>query len=236
VWKSNLLDVSLKYYPFLVVIMAECKNFEFVPMSQTDEEIVQKVQTGDVESFGLLVERYEAKMKRYAWRLLLGGPDHEDVVQDVFIKAYTNIKSFDIKRRFSPWLYRIAHNELVNTIKKKSKEPVPFFDPDTLFPHPVAREETDQSINQQELKTELEKCLHQLGPKYREPLVLYFFEEMDYNEISDVLRIPVSTVGVRLKRGKEAMKKILEKNDSSPSLSHPELVSGSKLDSEINSE
>lgn len=181
---------------------------------QSDEHIAELVQKGDVESFGVLVARYEAKMKRYAHKFLFGYTEAQDVVQDVFIKAYTNIQSFDISRRFSPWIYRIAHNEFINAIKKKGKEPLPFFDPDTLFPHPRSSEPADKDLNAQDLKVTLEKCLGKLDPKYREPLVLYYIEELEYKEIAEVLRIPTSTVGVRLKRGRDHMKKLVTEFES----------------------
>lgn len=183
-------------------------------MGQTDEEIVLLVQSGDSESFGILVERYEAKMIRYGKRFLLNRHDAEDLVQEVFIKAYTNILSFNAKKKFSPWLYRIAHNEFINAIKKRSREPLSFFDLDTLFPHPVARQTTDRELNKQETREILDHVLGKLDPKYREPLVLYYFEEMDYKDIAEVLRVPVSTVGVRLKRGKEIMKRYFTQQDS----------------------
>src|ERR1700685_1546732 len=91
-------------------------------VERTDEEIVKEVQGGDVESFRILVERYEPKMTRYARRFLFGADDAKDLLQEIFIKTYTNINSFDTERRFSPWIYRIAHNEFVNALKKKTKE------------------------------------------------------------------------------------------------------------------
>lgn len=177
----------------------------------TDEQVVRMVQSGKVESFGILVKRYEAKMLRYARKFLFNYHDIEDLVQEVFIKAYTNIQSFDASRKFSSWLYRIAHNQFINAIKKKGKEAVPFFDLDILLPRSISKEDADKSVNQRELRQILNKCLDKLGPKYREPLVLYYFEELNYREIADVLHIPMATVGIRLKRGKEIMKNFYEK-------------------------
>ena len=174
----------------------------------TDEEIVLQVQGGNAEPFGFLVERYEIKITRYAKKFLSNIQDIEDLVQDVFIKAYTNIQSFDASRRFSPWLYRIAHNEFVNTLKKKSRTPLSFFDFDTLFPHPFSKETADGSMIERDIKNMLDKCLNRLDQKYREPLVLYYFEEIDYKEIAEILHIPLSTVGVRLNRGKNILKSI----------------------------
>lgn len=179
--------------------------------NQTDEEIVRLVQSGDTESFSFLIERYEAKIKRYARKFLSSAEDIEDIVQEIFIKAYSNIQSVDTNRKFSSWLYRVAHNEFINLLRKKEKTPLLFFDPDTLFPHPVANEKTDSNATNEEDKMILGKCLEKISSKYREPLVLYYLEQMNYKEISDVMHVPVSTVGIRLKRGKEMLKEICNK-------------------------
>lgn len=178
---------------------------------ESDELVAAKVQGGDVEAFGELIRRYEPKMLRYAKKFLFGTEDAKDQIQEVFLKAYMNIKSFDVSRRFSPWLYRIAHNEFLNAIKKHKRLPVFAFDLDTLFPHLTAKETADQGIRAGEIKEMLDKSLGELHPKYRELLVLYYFEEMDYKEIAEILQIPVGTVGVRLKRGREMLKQIIEK-------------------------
>lgn len=177
---------------------------------QTDEEIARLVQSGNIELFGILIERYEEKMLRYGKKFLRGFEDIEDIVQDVFIKAYENIQSFDAKRKFSSWLYRIAHNEFVNAIKKKSKNPLFFFDSDTLFPHPISKENSNKEANRGELNKIIDKCLDKLNLKYREPIILYYFEELSYKEIADILHIPIGTVSIRLKRGKEIIKKIYD--------------------------
>ncbi len=179
----------------------------------TDEEVVQHVRDGELELFAVLVERYEQKMLRYARRFLIDVEDAKDLVQEVFIKAYMNLKSFDASRSFSPWLYRIAHNSFINAIKKKKSEKiVSLFEFDTLLPHPASRERTEDATERHEIREQLERCLRELAVKYREPLVLYYFEELEYGEIADILRIPISTVGVRLSRGKAMLKKVVEKN------------------------
>lgn len=170
--------------------------------TDTDEQIAASVQAGSLQDFRSLVERYEVKMKRYAKKFLLGHEDAEDLVQDIFIKAYTNIQSFDTTRAFSPWLYRIAHNEFINSIKKKKREPLSFFDPDTLFPHPPTPETASTEMEKNEIRVLLDACLNKLDVKYREPLVLYFYEDMSYQKIAEIMHIPASTVGIRISRGK----------------------------------
>lgn len=177
---------------------------------KTDEEIAKQVQLGDAESFGLLIEQYEPKITRYARKFIYNGEDAKDHVQEAFIKAYTNIQSFDAGRSFSSWIYAIAHNEFINAIKKKSRMPIFQFDFDTVFPQPVADETADSETNKKELREMLDKALGKLDSKYREPLVLYYFEDLDYKEIAEILEVPVSTVGVRLQRGKANLKKIVK--------------------------
>lgn len=176
----------------------------------SDEEIVSRVQRGDQDLFGIIIERYEPKLMRYAHKFLGDNDDCKDLVQDSFIKAYVNIQSFNTDKRFSPWMYRIAHNEFVNSLKKKSRAPTIPFDPDTLLPHPIAPETSDGEAIKQEMRRMLDGSLSGMSPKYREPLVLYYFEDMDYRQIANVLEIPISTVGVRLKRGKSLLKKMVE--------------------------
>jgi RNA polymerase sigma-70 factor (ECF subfamily) len=180
--------------------------------NKTDEDIAMAVQNGDVESFALLVDRYDAKLSRYARKFLFGTEDVKDLVQDVFVKAYVNIKSFDARQRFSPWVYRIAHNEFLNALKKKEKSPLLVFDFDLIFPHLVAVEKADHDANTREIREMLDHSLDKLDVKYREPLILYYFEELSYQEIADILRIPVATVGVRLKRGRDMLKDIVPRS------------------------
>ncbi len=172
----------------------------------------REVQKGGREAFGVLVLRYQPKLARYARKFLFHGDDVADLVQDVFIKAYTNIQGFDPSRRFSPWIYRIAHNIFVNALRDSAKDRANFslFDADVLFPHPVADEKTDDHAKREEMRRMLDAPLGSLDPKYREPLVLYYFEDLDYKTISQILQVPVSTIATRIKRGKLMLGKIIK--------------------------
>ncbi len=180
--------------------------------SKKDEDIVFLVQSGKTGFFGVLVSRYEKRMRRYARKFLSDREDINDILQDIFIKAFVNIQSFDAKRKFSPWLYRIAHNELINKLKKKKT--LPLFDLDAFFPQNFhnGQEEAESAAEENETKKEtkemIDKCLNGLELKYREPVILYYLEGLSYKEVADVMRIPVSTVGVRIKRAKQKMKGI----------------------------
>jgi RNA polymerase sigma-70 factor (ECF subfamily) len=88
---------------------------------------------------------------------------------------------------------------------------VSFFDPDVIFPFQDSGDRADIMTIDKETKDLVEKQVSTLPVKYREPLILYFYDELDYQEIADVLEIPVSTVGVRLSRGKAMLKKTMKK-------------------------
>jgi RNA polymerase sigma-70 factor (ECF subfamily) len=176
----------------------------------TDEQIAEAVQAGDRERFSILVERYQDRLLRYGRRILFNQSDLEDIVQEIFIKAYKNLQSFDAARKFSAWIYRIAHNEFINHGKWKSRQLVDYFDLEILLPHRPSEDGPARDVDRGEMRELLEHSLEGLDVKYREPLLLYYFEEMDYKEIADVLRIPVNTVGIRILRGKAQLKKHLE--------------------------
>jgi RNA polymerase sigma-70 factor (ECF subfamily) len=181
-----------------------------------DEELAAKIQTGEKEAFTELFNRYEKKILRYGQRFLYSYEDLEDAVQDVFIKAYKNIQSFTVSKKFSTWLYRIAHNTFINVIKKKGREPLSFFDFDVLIQLPTKPlPSVADAFIQKESKEFLMNHLRELAPKYREPLILYYLEELDYKEIAEILHLPTSTVGVRLARAKAALKKNIENKATS---------------------
>jgi len=176
---------------------------------QSDEEIAAQIQSGSVDLFGILIQRYERKMTRYARKFLSDHEDIKDVIQEVFLKTYKNIRSFDTKRKFSTWLYRIAHNELINVLKKRKT--LPLFDLDVFLPRNLHDNNLSQQIDRQDMHEMIDRCLDRLEPKYREAVILYYFEDLTYKEIADTMQIPISTVGIRIKRAKEKMKSIYKK-------------------------
>ncbi|HVV15066.1 MAG TPA: RNA polymerase sigma factor [Candidatus Paceibacterota bacterium] len=177
----------------------------------TDEELAARVQKGDKEVFGALMERYEEKLLRYGRKFLARSEDIEDIVQDVFVSAYQNIRDFDVSQRFSPWVYRIAHNAFVNALKRNSYNPLTLVDFDTLVSHTAYEDPAPGEREQKELRRMIDRGLGELQPKYREVLILHYLEDMQYKEIADILQIPAGTVGIRIKRGKEALRAAYEK-------------------------
>jgi RNA polymerase sigma-70 factor (ECF subfamily) len=184
-------------------------------LPQSDQEIVQ-LTLKDPNQYGVLVERYEAKLKRYITRLGVRIHDDQlDVLQEIFIKAYRNLNSFDTSLSFSSWIYRIAHNEAISFYRKKNVRPEGHLvaDGDEVLSFISSSLDTadvkfDQSINADEVN----KALSLIDEKYKEPLILRFFEHKEYDEISDILQIPIGSVGTLIHRGKKQLATVLNKD------------------------
>lgn len=181
------------------------------PQEQTDEEIARLIQNGEKEKFGILMERYSKKLSRYGTKFLSSEENIEDIVQDVFISTFQNINKFNPALTFSSWIYRIAHNAFVNGLKKQQKNALPDFDFDIFVSHLVYEDPAIQEKEHEEMQKIIAIGLDELKPKYKEVIILHYIEDFSYKKISDILQIPTSTVGVRVKRAKEALKKIYEK-------------------------
>jgi RNA polymerase sigma-70 factor (ECF subfamily) len=174
----------------------------------TDEEIVALIQKGNKDKFGLIIDRYQKKLFWYVKNLINQADEEvDDLVEDVLIKTYENIQDFEISKKFSSWIYRIAHNKAVDYMKKAKIKITTIEDKEEL----IKKEEKlmEDLMIENEKKELVAKAIGKLEIKYKEVILLYFFEDKNYEEISDILRIPTSNVGVLLMRGKEKLKKNL---------------------------
>ncbi len=172
----------------------------------TDEEVVEKVRISDKDLYVLIINRYQKKLLRYANNLLKDEDKAVDVVQGSFIKAFVNLNSFNTDNKFSSWIYQIVHNEALNLIKKYPGE-TPLLD-DVDF---KSDENIEENLIKCETKIQVEKCLKEIPLLYSEPLSLYYIDNKSYEEISDILRIPMGTVAIRISRAKKLMKNICQK-------------------------
>lgn len=183
----------------------------------SDADLVAQVIAGDIEVYGELMERYETKLLRYVTYMLGGDYASADVVQETFIKAYTNLRSYKSKYSFSAWIYRIAHNTAINVAKKHKRE-VTMPDPDIAesLPEFSVPDNLAEDMDQKLLGDQLKVSLTKLTPKYREPLILHVVEGYGYKEIADILKLPINTVATRIRRAKEQMRSLLQIQGVSP--------------------
>lgn len=181
--------------------------------SISDEELVEQTRERDPEMYREIIVRYQSKLLRYAEKITNNRESAADVVQQAFIKAYKNLHGFNINRKFSSWIYRIVHNEAINYIKKHQREiktsDMSIFD---RFGGSDTTNEVVDELEAREMQKNLLDKIEQLPVKYKAPLLLFFYEDKSYEEISDILRIPTGTVGTQINRGKKQLKELIEEN------------------------
>lgn len=174
----------------------------------SDEELVAKTLT-DQSYYYCVVERYEAPLKRYISRLTnVAETEIEDVLQNVFFKAYLNLNDFDSRLKFSSWIYRIAHNETISNHRKRQArhqdEQIAIDEQFDLADSSSIEAELDIKVTNEQLQ----KTLKLMTEKYREVLILKFLEEKSYEEISDILQKPMGTIATLVNRAKKQFRAI----------------------------
>ena len=191
-----------------VVISGRMTNHD---VSRADEDIV-----GDAlvhkEAFALLVHRYQERLARYLRRLgVMRREDMEDVLQNVFLKTYRNLNEFDRQLKFSSWIYRITHNEAMSFFRSNASRPEghPVDDAELVLEQLRGHADTSMEAELGLNASQLSEGLKKLEAKYRDVIVLRYFEEREYTEISDILRIPTGTVATLLNRAKKRLREVL---------------------------
>ncbi|MED4625825.1 RNA polymerase sigma factor SigW [Bacillus velezensis] len=176
---------------------------------------IKQVKKGDQNAFAEIVDLYKDKIYQLCYRMPGNVHEAEDIAQEAFIRAYVNIDSFDINRKFSTWLYRIATNLTIDRIRKKK--------PDYYLDAEVAGAEgltmysqiaadgvlPEDAVLSLELSDTIQKKILKLPDKYRTVIVLKYIDELSLIEIGEILNIPVGTVKTRIHRGREALRKQL---------------------------
>ena len=175
----------------------------------SDNELVEIIRRGKEEQYEEIIKRYEGKLFAYLYKLINSREEARDILQDVFIKAYKNLYSYDTQRKFSSWLYRIAHNEAVNFIKRKSLKKFVSWESITAAKDKLdmssSKEDMERVWEKKEAKKEMDKVLKKLSPKYRQVIDLRYYKEKSYEEISQILKKPVNTVGTLISRAKKKL-------------------------------
>lgn len=178
---------------------------DFVVETNADDRlVVQLVLDGDVDSFGLLVERYQRPLYNAALRMV-GDPDEaKDIVQSAFVRAYDKLDSYKPQYKFFSWLYRIMMNRSLNVLaQRKPQEPL-----DTAIVSGAPSPE--QEMEASDLRARVQEALLQIAPHYREVIVLRHFLELSYREMAEALDVPEKTVKSRLFTARRLLSTLLE--------------------------
>lgn len=171
----------------------------------SDEDLVLRV-LDDPDEYVHLMNRYEERLLRFIRRITnVPNEDAEDILQEVFIKAYENLRGFDSSLKFSSWIYRITHNQVISHHRKRQARPqVSASIDDEVLSNTLASDmATDTAAKEHFDQKHIEEALKSIDQKYREVIVLKYIEDKSYDEISAILKKPVGTVGTLINRAKK---------------------------------
>lgn len=172
---------------------------------QEEVSLLRASLQGDTEAWGEMISRYKDAVFGLCLGFMRNRADAEDVSHDAFIRAYLNLRRYDLERRFSTWLFTIAANLCRNKLRYRKNHP------STEEPLQI-QGGTDPAklVGAEDRQMKIRAALAKMPYSYRAPLVLRFYNELPYQEISDILSIPEGTVKTRIHRGKAMLKNLFE--------------------------
>jgi RNA polymerase sigma-70 factor (ECF subfamily) len=183
-----------------------------------DTALVNAFLGGEDRSFDVLVERYQARLLNFVYRIVGDRERAEDLVQEVFIRVHRHLGRFDRSKKFSTWIYTIASNLGKNELRNRARNPLVLFTSITQgwddeerpleFEDPSAR--PDDQFRKRHVKELVEQSVAQLPKHHREVFVLREIEGRSYEEIAEITRCNLGTVKSRLNRARNSFAEIIE--------------------------
>lgn len=174
-------------------------------MDQQAEEVglVRKALAGDQQAFAQLMQRYAGAVFNVAYRMLGSPQDAEDAAQEIFLRAYTRLESFDQARRFSTWLLSIASNYCIDRLRRQRLTWLTL--DDVAYTAPSAERGPEGSALDSEERDAVQRALMKLPDNYRQVTVLRYWHDMSYDEIAQATGLTESTIKTRLFRARNML-------------------------------
>jgi RNA polymerase sigma-70 factor (ECF subfamily) len=167
-----------------------------------DSALIAQVLDGDIEQFAELVRRYQVRLYRYAVSMVGDHDVASDMVQDAFIRAYTNLAACRDRERFRVWLFRTLRNRCFDHLKDPRRRQVPI---EEAPPVPDEREGPDDRVERGRLRAELRNALDRLPAVQREAFLMHYVEGLSYEDMSGALEASVSALKMRVLRARDAL-------------------------------
>jgi RNA polymerase sigma-W factor len=170
---------------------------------QEDVTYVRRTLAGDQNAFSALVEKYKDPVYNVAYRMLGNAAEAEDVAQETFVRAYTQLRTYKDTHRFSTWLLSIASHLSIDQLRRRRFLALPLDNVPFLEWIADLGAGPEQAAVQGETSDEMQRLLQQLPPKYRAVLILRYWHDLSYEEIANVLHLTPALVKARLHRARE---------------------------------
>jgi len=186
------------------------------PRKEIDSDLVRAYLSGDSSAFDALSTRYRDPLYFHVRKIVRDESAVEDLLQEIFTKAFENLDKYNHEYAFSTWLYRIATNHTIDSLRKRKMvthsidAPIQSSEGDLTRELPSSAPSPHDQLQKKERAAHIQKTIESLPEKYREVLRLRHFEEMSYQEISEQLQQPIGTVKAQLFRARESLMKALK--------------------------
>lgn len=193
-------------------------------MAEPSADTIRRAQTGDQEAFAQLIISQQHYVYSIAMSVLKNPEDAADLTQDAFIRLFRALPQYNGESRFTTWLYRLVVNLGRDELRRRGRQVQivpPSADEEELDPMMAVADDDRwsdpaQALDSQELRDQVRRALGQLEEHYRLVLTLYYFDDMKYTDIAEVLDIPLNTVKSHIRRGKERLAMLLEAQELPP--------------------
>src|SRR5579859_1746335 len=182
--------------------------------SMRDAALVELILGGEQELFSVLVERYKDAVQNLAYRMLGNVTEAEDVTQETFVRAYTQLATYKSVHKFSTWLLSIASHLAIDQLRRRRFLALPLEDVPFLEWRPDTGIGPEQSALQGEQQDEIQRYLQLLPGKYRAVIVLRYWHDFSYQEIASALNLTDPLVKARLHRARELLARYMQQNPS----------------------
>lgn len=169
---------------------------------EKETELIKKAQSGDEAGFKRLLNAYKGRIFSYSYRIVQNYQDAEEITFDTFIKCYKSLPGFDLSKPLAPYLFTIAHNTIMDFLRKNRQHY------DHLEELHGVVNGLDKKMDQKRRLERVEVAMADLAPVDREIVILFHKEELSYQEISETLNLPVTTIKTRLHRAREKLRKL----------------------------
>jgi len=180
-----------------------------------DERLVDEALAGDRDAFGALVQRHQRGLINYIFRLVGSRDVASDLSQEVFLKVFVSLESFDSRYRFTTWLYRIASNSAIDHLRRRHPRTLSLSQPAPGDEAPAAPAITgsdpspDDVLRGRELESRISQAIASLPTAYRQLILLRHRHDCRYDEIARITRLPLGTVKNRIFRAREILRERL---------------------------
>jgi len=175
---------------------------------ESEIRAIEAVLGGDPEPYAEIVRGYQKLVASVAWKMNVPSQSIEDVVSEVFLKAYRNLRRYDSRYAFSTWLYKLTSNHILDRYRRLSRRPETALE---AVAEPVAAGmPADQDLALRQRDQIVRETVADLPEIYREVVTLHHLEGLPVSEVAEVLDVPEGTVKVRLMRGRERLRRALE--------------------------